>query len=263
MAARPGAGRREWRQAWRRLPAAAAALACLALGGCIYLRLLELKNQLASFDRYFDVDLRDGVKITCKEPVLLDEDMAFFRLAPESRQRVGVAERWHFRWIKAYAAPGENPADYEVAADFIYVNHKLTRVILPERLFVFVPKKLFLAMIREFGHARIDRARRTASANVHVNYGPGDGPPRLDRAGLRQMLGAPMEQQTSAAGELWRYRYRGASTDQQSGYIDVTFTIEPATQTVRHLEGVVFNGRFNFDFNEPPPHPPAATPMGA
>jgi len=128
----------------RRTPALlAGALVCLLLGGCIYLRLLELRNQLASFDRYFEADLRDGVKITCRKPVLLDEDMAFFKLVPEARERVGAAERWHFRWVKAYAVADENPRNYEVAVDFIFVDHRLTRVILPERLFAFIPKQFF------------------------------------------------------------------------------------------------------------------------
>ncbi len=254
------------RRVWRGVAVAGAAVGCLLLGGCIYLRLLELKNQLASFDRYFDVDLRDGVKITCRKPVLLDEDMAFFQLAPESRERVGVAERWHFRWIKAYAAPGENPANYEVTADFIYVDHKLTRILLPERLFVFVPKHFLLEMLKAFGHANVDKVHRTANATVHVDLTPEQAPPLLAPADLRAMVGAPMEVRATPGGEVWRYRYRGASPDQRSGHIDVAFTFDAATKTVRHIEGVVFNSRFVFDFAGPaaqpaePQPPPAHAP---
>lgn len=36
----------------------------MRFGGCVYLRLLQIKNQLAEFDRYFDADTRDGLKLT-------------------------------------------------------------------------------------------------------------------------------------------------------------------------------------------------------
>ncbi len=262
-AAAGGGGRQPRIRSWRQPLALAGGLACLLLGGCIYLRLLALKNQLASFDRYFETDLRDGVKITCKQPVLLDEDMAFFHLAPESRQRVGAAERWHFRWVKAYPAAGEAPADYAVTADFIFVDHKMTRVILPERLFAFVPKQMFLLMVRAFGHAQVDREKRTANASVHADFGPDKAPPRMTGAGLTALLGAPMEKTAAAGGVRWRYLYRAASPDQHSGHIDITFTLDPVTDTVRHLEGVVFTGRLNLDFADPSAHPPAQNPPSA
>ena len=74
-----------WPPGWRTPVLLGTVLACLALSGCLYLRLLELRNQLAEFDRYFETDLREGVKLTCRKPVLLDEDMAFFKLVPEAR----------------------------------------------------------------------------------------------------------------------------------------------------------------------------------
>jgi hypothetical protein len=234
---------------------------CLLLGGCIYLRLLELRNQLADFDRYFSTDLRHGVTIICRQPVLLDQDMAFFRLTPASRTRIGVAERWHFRWVKNPPSPGEDPAQHEISADFIFVDHKLTRVILPPRLFAFVPKGFFLQMVRAFGHARLDRATRTASAQVHTAYGPGDEPPRLTRGSLTALLGTPTTVARQPDAVLWRYRYRAASPDQHSGYIDVTFTLDPATGVVRRVEGVVFNGRIDLDFAGPPAHAAAGNAL--
>lgn len=262
MAAAAGGRRRSWLSSWRAPLALAGGAACLLLGGCIYLRLLELKHQLADFDRYFETDLSNGIKITCREPVLLDEDMAFFRLAPESRQRAGVAERWHFRWVKANTAPGEEPGTYELSVDFIYVDHKLTSVLLPERFFTFMPKQFFLAMVRAFGQANVDEAKRSASASVHLNLGPDQSRPPLSRADLSAMLGAPLETRETAAGLLWRYRYQAASRDQHSGWIDVIFTLDPATHVVRHIHGVVFNGRIDLDFPaaaaQPAPENPAA-----
>ena len=254
----PGGSRARWRPGRRAAAVLAGALASVLLGGCIYLRLLELRNQLAHFDRFFDTDLRTGVRITCKQPVLLDGDMAFFKLAPESRARAGVAERWQFRWIKASRGPGENPGDYEVAVDFIFVEHKLTRVILPERLFVFIPKQFFLTIVRAFGHAQVDKQKRTASASVHEDFGPDQMPPQLTRAGLSAMLGAPFESKETAAGLRWHYQYRAASADQRSGHIDITFTLDPANQKVRRIQGRIFDLTLDIVLSDSTPAPPVS-----
>ena len=251
-------GQWRWPPGWRIPVLLAGVLGCLTLGGCIYLRLLELRNQLAEFGRYFEADLRDGVKITCRKPVLLDEDMAFFKLVPESRERVGVAERWQFRWVKNDAVAGENPRNYELAVDFIFVGHKLTRVILPERLFAFVPKQFFLTIVRAFGHARIDKEKRTASTSVREDLGPNQTPPQLVRQDLAAMLGTPNETRTTEEGILWRYRYRPASPSQRSGRIDVTFTLSPASSKVLRIHGRVFDATLDIAF----PDSTIPTPAG-
>jgi hypothetical protein len=255
--AQPTRARRRKLPGWRTLVLLAEAIVCLTLGGCIYLRLLELRNQLAGFDRYFETDLRDGVKIICRQPVLLDEDMAFFKLVPESRERVGTAERWRFRWVKDYAVADEDPRIYEVAVDFIFVDHKLTRVILPERLFAFVPKQFFLMIVRAFGHARIDQERRTASTSVRENLGPNQIPRQLARKDLMALLGAPMETTTTDAGIVWHYRYRAASRRQHSGRIDATFTLDPASSWVRRIQGRVFDVTLDIAFPDSTLRPPA------
>ncbi len=235
---------------------AAAAACCALLGGCIYLRLLELKHQLADFDRYFATDLRVGVKITCLKPVLLDDDMAFFKLAPESRKRLGNVERWHFRWVKAYTAPGEDPAAYDVPADFIFVDHKLASVLLPERLFVFVPKRFFLTVIKAFGHAQVDRARRTASASVQESFAPGSIPPAPSAGDLRAMLGAPESTERTAEGVVWHYRYREASESRHAGRIAFAFTVNPATHKAVRIRGSIIGLTFDVTFPDSTPAPP-------
>jgi hypothetical protein len=249
---RPG-----WRRAGRIAGGLAFAGAILGLSGCIYLRLLELKHQLADFDRYFEVDLKQGVKITCRKPVLLDEDMAFFKLVPESRHRLGTVERWHFRWIKAYQAAREDPRNYEVSVDFMFVDHKLARVLLPERLFAFVPKHFFLTILKAFGHAQVDRAKRTAHANVHEDFAPGTIPPPPSDAELTAMLGEPETRKATADGVVWNYRYQAASADQRSGRIDVIFTLNPATHRARRIQGRVFDLNLDIALPDPPPPTPA------
>ena len=240
---------------WRTPVLLAIALAGLMLGGCLYLRLLELKHQLASFDRYFETDLHDGIKITCKEPVLLDADLAFFKLVPESCAKIGVAARWHFRWVKINDVSGENPRNFEITADFIFVDHRLTRVILPERLFAFIPKQFFLTMVRAFGHAQVDKLKQTAAASAREDLGPRTA--QMTQPDLKKLLGAPEETSSGRSGLLWHYRYRAASPDQNSGLIDVIFTLNPATRKVGRIQGRLFNATLDVEFPDSTPLPPA------
>ncbi|HSY53101.1 MAG TPA: hypothetical protein VK785_01570, partial [Opitutaceae bacterium] len=190
------------------------------LGGCVYLRLLELKHQLADFDQYFAVNETDGLAFTLKQPVLLTDDMAFLEVAPESVDQLGAAVRWHLRWIKDYAVAGEKAEDYEVTADFTFMDGKLARVHLPERVFSFVQKSFVLQALRSLGHARIDKSKHSASTALDPL-----GLTPLTRADLLRFLGAPLDTHHDGSRLLMHYRYTNVCTTQVPGKIDFIFTL--------------------------------------
>src|SRR5262245_8179456 len=76
----------------------------LLLGGCVYLRLLQLKRQLADFDKNFTVQLTPGLRLNCLNPVVLADDLKFLGFYPASTRTLGAAEQWTIRWIKEPAA---------------------------------------------------------------------------------------------------------------------------------------------------------------
>ena len=47
----------------------------LVLTGCVWLRLLDLKNQFAQFDRYIEVPDGPGIELRFRTPVLLEGDL--------------------------------------------------------------------------------------------------------------------------------------------------------------------------------------------
>ncbi|MGA3006758.1 MAG: hypothetical protein ABSE59_02585 [Opitutaceae bacterium] len=215
----------------------------LLLSGCVFLRLLELQHQFAEFDRYISVSEKAGLTFTFKQPVLLVEDMAFFNLAPESTERLGLALRWHLRWIKDYSAPGEKAASYEVTADLTFVDGRLVRVHLPERIFSFVPKSLVLQALRSLGHARIDKSQHSARAALDAV-----GLATLTQDDLLRFLGRPLDSRRDGRLLLLHYRYSGVSPGPAPGKIDFTFTIDTVTQAVVHLEGKLFHIEMQFDW---------------
>jgi hypothetical protein len=216
---------------------------CLLLGGCVYLRLLELKHQLADFDHYFAVDETDGLTFTMQKPVLLVDDMAFFELAPESTEQLGAAMRWHLRWVKDYAAPGERATDYGVEADFIFVDGKMVRVHLPERVFSFVQKSFVVQALRSLGHASVDKSSHSARTTLDASrLIP------LTRTDLLRFLGTPFETRRKGSHLLLHYVYRDVCASPTPGKIDFTFTLDPTTQAVVHLEGKLFHVIVQFDW---------------
>ena len=45
--------------------------------GCVYLRLLQVKNQLNDFEGNFDLKDQNGLKLVFKNPVLLSRDIVW------------------------------------------------------------------------------------------------------------------------------------------------------------------------------------------
>jgi hypothetical protein len=178
------------------------------------------------------------------------DDMSFFDLAPETAEQRGAATRWHLRWIKDYAARGERAADYEVEADFTFVDGKLARIHLPEHIFAFVQKSFVLQALRSLGQASVDRAQRSARATRDVAP--------LTRADIGHFLGAPLDARSDGGRTLLPYRYTGVSRSRTPGKIDFTFTLDSATQKVVHLQGKLFRVEVDYDWPGTPPKTPAA-----
>ncbi len=237
------------RPVWRRTLFRAALLpaVCLLFGGCVYLRLLELKRQFADFDRYFSVADTNGLALTSRNPVLLTEDMDFFGFAPETETRLGAAVLWHLRWTKDYAAAGEKPGEYEVTADFTFVDGKLKRVHVPQSVFAFVPKSLVISALRSLGHASVDQAKASARAALDSA-----GVPRLTHAEILRFFGVPLDTRREAGRLLMHYRYTTVSTLRPAGKIDFTFTLDATSETVLHLEARMPHVRqLEFDWPRP------------
>lgn len=67
----------------------------LALTGCVYLRLLEVKNQLQDFDHNFRVEIKDQWYVQFLHPVMLSGDFTYLtELEPTRIERMTDGERW-------------------------------------------------------------------------------------------------------------------------------------------------------------------------
>jgi hypothetical protein len=237
----------------RLLIAAVLAAATLLLGGCVYLHLLELKLQLAHFEKNFAVDTRDGLALTFRNPMLFDEDIEqFFKWVPDSRRRLGAVEQWHFAWVKEKAAGDTDTDSVELAFDLFFTDHKLVKIVAPERFFAAtMPKSLALAALRSLGHADVDREKRSASSSISSQELQAAAADRfLTEDGLLDALGPPGTRVVREETEEWHYQFAPVSPRQKVGdssTVDVTFTLDAATRKVKLMKGRTMFGSIVFD----------------
>lgn len=223
----------------------------LLLGGCVYFRLLEFKHQLADFDRHFSLQTDDGLRLACRDPLLLADDLRWLGLTPELVDTAGNRELWHIRWTKELP-PGakKEPPKYDVEMSLAFVDGKLVNVALPERYFVFVPKSFFIGLLRNLGSASVNEAKRTAS----VEFSAAERQLMAQRvmiASLAMLLGQPTERRIADGHTYLRYHYTPVPAGAKNGNIDMIFTFDSGNGQLTHLDGRSPVGQLSFNFEAP------------
>jgi hypothetical protein len=144
-----------------------------ALGGCIYLRLYDLKGQFADFDANLRIaGDHGGLSLVFLHPLLLADDAATLIGGPPSAviTTPGADPQLVFRFrrvpLPASAAAAPPAPGDTVAIVFAIHDGHIARVDFPPLVFRVVPPALASAMLRALGHARVDRVQRSATTSV-------------------------------------------------------------------------------------------------
>jgi hypothetical protein len=227
----------------RRICAFSVLAAALTLSGCVYLRLLDLKKQLAGFDTHFRADTSDGVRIECLKPILFADDVRWLGIYPETIITDGERENWRVRWLKEPPPGTREDAVYDVELAARFTKERLSFVSIPERYFAFFPKELFVGLLRSTGAARIDRGSRSADVDNEPHAG-GITPPTIDS--IAGMLGRPNERLRRDGLDVFRYRYRAVTSEKKTKPIEVTFSFDVTTGRMQTLIAKLPTGTINF-----------------
>ena len=222
--------------------AAVVGATALLLGGCVYLRLLQVKHQMGDFDRNFRVQTDDGVRITCVNPVLLADDIRWLGLVPEQVRRVGTAEQWRVRWVKQLPPTVHEDGAFDIVVELLFVEHKLTRVSIPERYFAVMPKSLLIDLLRSLGGAKVNRGARSVEAQLAAA--------RPNLPGIQKLLGRPSSESTSGGETTFRYKYVPVTKGGLAGaaVFDMTVHFNDATGQMTRWEGQTPVGHIGFNF---------------
>ncbi len=229
----------------RLLLAIALASVALLLGGCVYLRLLELKQQLGRFDQFFTLQTQDGVGLICHEPVLTTADVRWLGLAPEQTRQLGHAEQWQVRWVKQLPVGIAEPSRFDIVVDVGFVNDRLNRLTIPERYFAFMPKEFLVGVIKSLGRGRIDKSEKRIEASVTSAEIDAVRPklPAIDK-----LLGRPSEEQIQGESTVLRYRYIPSTKESKAAVFDLHLTFNTATGELLRWHGRTPMGHIAFNF---------------
>jgi hypothetical protein len=226
------------RRGRRWLATGAVVVAALLLSGCVYLRLLILKHQLADFDRNFALETAQGVRLRCLKPVLLTGDLRWLGIVPEVVTKQGRAELWRVKWVKEDATPAGavEPAALDLELEINFADKKLTGFFIAERYFAFIPKPFLIELLRGLGGATIDKSERSVSANIALSDAKQPNA-RPTAASLAALLGGPSERRHEGSHVLLRYRYLATPPGSNGGDFDLLFTFDQASGLLLRLHG--------------------------
>jgi len=194
------------------------------LSSCVWLRLLELKNQLGDFDRYFSSKVDDsGYTLTFKEPVVSAEDLIYLsKVYPSWKNNTPQRQRWYYDFKKIdrdgkYIEPTINIVHQ------LGFNHQklLDSGTFPPNLLAMTPAPFLELSLRGLGFSTIFRSKRQVKASF-------DKLPKVTAPvpvvqDVVAVLGKPLEVQSTNYGSLYIYHFQLDTDQVEPGYEERTF----------------------------------------
>jgi len=191
----------------------------LALSGCIYLRLLEVKYQLSAFDGYVKIENHGGLSFIFLKPILLKEDLLFLaKRHPTKTEESLYATRWQYLFLKQPQGREKEHGDFNVTVDLLFQNNRLSTVTFPERFFENLPEPFIIASLKALGRSEINVKGLFAYSDVH-------GKDLLEslniprKQDVLKLLGRPTgeEKEDNLLVLTYRYRLKHGEPDEKKG----------------------------------------------
>jgi hypothetical protein len=218
----------------------------LLLSGCVYLRLLEIKQQLGKFDEFFTLQTHDGLALVCQTPVLRTSDIRWIGLGPEKIKTLGHAQQWQVRWIKQLPQGVTEKTEFDIVLEMTFADDKLSRIAIPERYFAVMPKAFLVGVIKSLGRGKIDKMGKKIEAQISAAEIAAARPnlPAIDK-----LLGVPSEERVEGTSTVVRYRYTPVTKESRAGVFDMHLTFDTNSGELLKWQGFTPVGKIGFDFS--------------
>lgn len=181
-------------------------LLTLGMQGCVWLRLLEVKNQLTEFDQHFRVDTQQGFQLRFLEPVLYGSDLTgLARMDPTHKSNHPAGQEWEFYFAKEPILDDPQPQDLQLYCT-INPAEKVQALRLAPIFLQLAPARFLEHSIRSLASANVDARKRHLHADTKTLAQAELKPPTYDH--LLSKLGTPHFDKFQ--GEKWivSYYYR-------------------------------------------------------
>lgn len=204
-------------QSKRLLTAIALVFLSLSLSGCVYLRLLNFKNQLKSFDQNVSVESSPKLVFGFRDPVVRDSDFVFISGAsPDEINKLPgypSEEVWTWSFEKRRSSPSHRPYTMDFKTRF--KDGLLTQMEIDDTFVELVGGDLILSMFKNIGNAKISKLRRSMSAELNKDSVSEMNLPSLDE--IFDIMGEPTRFAKPQSGSSTRCEYEFNFLNPESG----------------------------------------------
>lgn len=219
------------RAALRRSLAVLGAVAAVAgLSGCVYLRLLDIKNQLRDFDKNFFIEGRSELVIGFHQPVLRTKDVKFLIGAEPLYQNDAGESVYHYEFdlVRATAVPvvpvdvalgtttfvaeastpvaPAPPPLHRLTLDLAFREGRLVKIIVPETFMLLFPRNVMVETLKQAARAEVYETKRLARGRIALDRDTEAELPSLTKTLF--LLGEPLETHPEGDQQIFIYQYR-------------------------------------------------------
>lgn len=226
----------------------------LTLAGCIWLRLLETKNQLANFDDHFKVETTDHFKLHFLHPVLLSQDFVTLgKLQPSRIEKLPNGSRW-FQIFHKIDSEGKQEAGIDIVftLDFNEENQLISWDFSPNFM-AMAPPQFFEASLRSLGKGKVDQGKNRVSVSPEDLIKLESQSPKLSE--IIKTLGKPHEQTEEDHLKLYVYQFEVETPHIEEKYENRRTAVaklyfNPANDDLVKMSGKFIGLKFSIDLSE-------------
>lgn len=226
------------------------------LTGCVWFRLLEIKNQLADFDENIRIEVVDKHFIVhFKEPVLLSED--FLYLSKLNPSRVEKLASGAYRWyLDFHLDPAKTPEQKTKLVSFAMTytrEHKLEAFDFSPLFVEMAPVAFLEASIRSLGVGKIDQDKR------QLKVDPEDLPKLIaslpKSVDITRVMGPPESIVDENGLKILLYRFKADSLPIDREYeerriAEAKLYFDPAKDEILGLKGRFAGLKLSIDYKK-------------
>ena len=222
------------------------------LSGCIFVRMLNVKDQLNDFDTNFDLNDEKGLTLVFKNPVLLSDDVIWLmKGSPGSVKLIEESEQWTYVFQKQHTTSQEEGDEYDIPIVMVMEEDKLTEITFPERFLKNLSVPVLKKMLSSMGNADVSKFKRSASSK-YVGEDT-TGIPTSDN--VMETLGEPYELEVGDEKSQLSYLYyledATGNADRDNLNLELWFVADNDDKSLKSVGGKIRGIKLYLDFDTP------------
>jgi len=193
----------------------------LSSSGCILTRILKMERQLCEFDHNFSVEVREGIHVVLREPILLDGDVTWIIGTPPTDTR--VMEK---HLVMTYLAEKEPPLSdpkYGIPIELHFVEiqgqYRLKEVFIGRNLSEVFTPELILQCMKLVCRSKKSILERT----VEIDFTDLDPVIFPSKEQVKGLLGKPHYQSVDFSKMAYNYVLKTDAPKKGTAHLDMVF----------------------------------------